>query len=364
MKILTLTQNVIDIPTLSAGIAEAQKYALTIGLPLEFSFKETVKQFNSVSFSNKVNANGFMVNPSEIFQEAKATGLPFDVALLVYDWTKISPQPTNPDDMGQNMQIPIQWYVNYPDVFAEFFLHELCHYFFQATGKTDITHLLVDGDMQVQYPDLYTKYKNAHVAYYLYLLQGLYIAPQAIVIHKTLRIGSTGTDVIFLQQKLGLPSDGIFGPNTQKAVEIFQLKQLLIADGVVGPNTWNKLLNLQIPSPIITPTIKDIIQAVCLKNGIEPELGIAVASCEGGLVNPNVIRTNTDSHKSIDRGIFQFNSYWQPQITDTQAFDPAQATQAFCDEVKAGNLLTLWHLSQPCWSKKVSEAILVKYKVV
>ena len=56
-----------------------------------------------------------------------------------------------------------------------------------------------------------------------------------------LKIGSKGATVVYLQTALGLESDGIFGPNTNKAVKDFQKKNQLTADGVVGPATWGKL---------------------------------------------------------------------------------------------------------------------------
>jgi peptidoglycan hydrolase-like protein with peptidoglycan-binding domain len=36
--------------------------------------------------------------------------------------------------------------------------------------------------------------------------------------------------------------DGIFGPNTENAVEAFQQSHGLAADGIVGPLTWPKLI--------------------------------------------------------------------------------------------------------------------------
>jgi hypothetical protein len=56
-----------------------------------------------------------------------------------------------------------------------------------------------------------------------------------------LKRGSRGANVKFLQEKLGLTADGIFGPNTDRAVRAFQTKNKLAVDGIVGPATWGKL---------------------------------------------------------------------------------------------------------------------------
>jgi peptidoglycan hydrolase-like protein with peptidoglycan-binding domain len=57
-----------------------------------------------------------------------------------------------------------------------------------------------------------------------------------------IRPGSTGDAVRELQRRLGgIAVDGIFGPNTERAVRAFQSSQRLAVDGIVGPNTWSRL---------------------------------------------------------------------------------------------------------------------------
>ncbi len=69
---------------------------------------------------------------------------------------------------------------------------------------------------------------------------------------RTLRKGSSGSDVTVLQNRLagdmkkyamalGGPADGQFGTKTEAAVKLFQADRGLTADGIVGPLTFNKL---------------------------------------------------------------------------------------------------------------------------
>lgn len=56
-----------------------------------------------------------------------------------------------------------------------------------------------------------------------------------------LRMGSTGSDVVAMQEALGLVGDGKFGPNTKRVVKQFQMNNGLTADGIAGPSTLRKL---------------------------------------------------------------------------------------------------------------------------
>ena len=63
-----------------------------------------------------------------------------------------------------------------------------------------------------------------------------------------LQIEDSGSSVEQLQARLtelnfySGPLDGIFGPQTEQAVQNFQRQSGLSVDGVVGPETWQKLL--------------------------------------------------------------------------------------------------------------------------
>jgi peptidoglycan hydrolase-like protein with peptidoglycan-binding domain len=56
-----------------------------------------------------------------------------------------------------------------------------------------------------------------------------------------LLVGSQGELVAHVQTRLGVASDGIFGPQTDAAVRKYQLSAGLEVDGIVGPSTWSSL---------------------------------------------------------------------------------------------------------------------------
>jgi peptidoglycan hydrolase-like protein with peptidoglycan-binding domain len=57
----------------------------------------------------------------------------------------------------------------------------------------------------------------------------------------SLKRGSTGSSVRYLQAALGIKADGQFGPITDRAVRAFQAAQGIKVDGIVGPITWGRL---------------------------------------------------------------------------------------------------------------------------
>lgn len=56
-----------------------------------------------------------------------------------------------------------------------------------------------------------------------------------------LKKGSRGSRVSWIQRRLQVDADGIFGPMTRRAVVRFQRRQGLDTDGIVGPRTWARL---------------------------------------------------------------------------------------------------------------------------
>jgi hypothetical protein len=94
-------------------------------------------------------------------------------------------------------------------------------------------------------------------------------------------------------------------------------------------------------------TTEETIRRVCKQEIVDPDLAVRVAKCESSL-NPKAVNINAPD--SIDRGIFQINSKYHPEVTEAQAFDPEFSTQFFCRAFKAGNL-SWWNASKTCWDK-------------
>ena len=73
--------------------------------------------------------------------------------------------------------------------------------------------------------------------------------------------GMAGEPVKLLQEKLGIPVDGQFGPATEKAVRDYQTKEKIAVDGIAGPDTFThmglpQLVYLQVGS--VGETVKKL----------------------------------------------------------------------------------------------------------
>jgi putative chitinase len=92
-----------------------------------------------------------------------------------------------------------------------------------------------------------------------------------------LKVGSRGEEVKKLQAKLGLGTDGVFGPGTEAAVKKWQAANGLTADGLVGDGTWSKMFNESIasaPTLITEPAVVGSLNLEKLRGHI-PEAVIA-----------------------------------------------------------------------------------------
>ncbi len=73
-----------------------------------------------------------------------------------------------------------------------------------------------------------------------------------------LKIGSTGSHVVTVQDCLDIPADGDFGPITADAVAKFQRQESLTADGIVGEQTWTALERVYHLPPYPPPPIQPL----------------------------------------------------------------------------------------------------------
>lgn len=92
-------------------------------------------------------------------------------------------------------------------------------------------------------------------------------------------------------------------------------------------------------------TIEQTIRRIAIEMGVDPNLAVLVAKCESGL-NPNA--TNTNAHGSVDRGLFQINDRWHPEVTAKEAFNVDFSIRFYCKAVKEGHL-SWWNASKKCW---------------
>lgn len=73
-------------------------------------------------------------------------------------------------------------------------------------------------------------------------------------------------------------------------------------------------------------SIVQLIDRASAQYGVPPALETALLQQESGL-NPSARNVNAGGSApgSVDRGIAQINSYWQPQVSAAQAYDPTFA---------------------------------------
>ena len=64
-----------------------------------------------------------------------------------------------------------------------------------------------------------------------------------ILAKRILRPNHAGGPVVrYLQHRLGIAVDGVYGPGTEAAIKKFQQQNGLTADGIIGPKSWDKLI--------------------------------------------------------------------------------------------------------------------------
>lgn len=136
---------------------------------------------------------------------------------------------------------------------------------------------------------------------------------------------------------------GYMGPQMLSAILKTKLSELDMRTVITKP--------AQAAEVEIQPEFTDIetmIRWKATRAGVSPDLAVAVAKCESAL-ETNAVNVNKTGSK--DRGLYQWNDKYHPEITDKMAFDPEIATDLFLKAVKE-NHINWWDASKPCWKDK------------
>jgi len=109
-------------------------------------------------------------------------------------------------------------------------------------------------------------------------------------------------------------------------------------------NLLTKKNEIKAPTAGITEAL---IRKIAKEESVDPDLAVRVAKCESGL-NWKALNVNTDGSK--DRGLYQINDKYHPEISDDMAYNPMIATQFFCKAFKE-NHINWWNATRKCWEK-------------
>jgi len=93
-------------------------------------------------------------------------------------------------------------------------------------------------------------------------------------------------------------------------------------------------------------TVADLIRNEARKAGFEDDQRLVdLAWCESSH-NPEATNRNSDKNKTLDRGLFMWNDYWHPEISDECAFDAQCATKATIEYLQRTDNWDAWYCNK------------------
>ena len=118
--------------------------------------------------------------------------------------------------------------------------------------------------------------------------------------------------------------------------------------GYAGMSAIESFIGKKLAIPTATAIqVETIIREIAQLEGVDPDLAVRVAKCESSLI-PSAINVNKNG--SRDRGVFQINDKYHPEVSDEMATDIVLSTKFFCSAFKNGHL-SWWDATKECWKK-------------
>lgn len=112
-------------------------------------------------------------------------------------------------------------------------------WFWKENGLNDIAGNVIRSTRKINGGTNGLEDRTHHFHRAIEILGGTYTPKPSPML---LKVGSTGSMVEKIQEKLGLDADGIFGLVTKQAVMKWQKERGLIDDGIVGPKTYKAMM--------------------------------------------------------------------------------------------------------------------------
>ncbi len=122
--------------------------------------------------------------------------------------------------------------------------------------------------------------------------------------------GERGPYSVYIE---GAPTDAVMGMGLPLKQHVRYFCKFRLNEGSIVP-----------PPPPGIPTDVELARLVTDAGFANRDIAIAVILAESG---GDPLARNTDSPTSIDRGLWQINSKWHPQVSDECAFDPVCSTR-------------------------------------